>query len=51
MVDRSLNFAIRKYKIKEKRVYPTHNEWIFIDLKPDPSLLRLDSSRREVYAW
>ena len=50
MVDRGLNFAIRKYKIKEKRVYPTHNEWIFIDLKPNPSLLALDSDGREVYA-
>ena len=51
MVDRGLNFAIRKYKIKEKRVYPTHNDWIFIDLKPNPSLLALDSDGREVYAW
>ena len=51
MVDRGLKFAIRKYGVTERRVYPTHNEWTFIDLKPNPSLLSLDSDGREIYAW
>ncbi|RDU67465.1 hypothetical protein CQA53_00070 [Helicobacter didelphidarum] len=37
IVDRGLKFAIRKYEVVERRVYPTHNEWIFIDLNPNPS--------------
>ena len=49
MVDRGLNFAIRKYEVRDKRVYLTHNEWIFIDLKPNPSLLARDSTNRIIY--
>ena len=49
MVNRGLNFAINKYRIAEKKAFPTHYEWTFIDVKPDPSLLRLDSSGKEVY--
>ncbi len=48
MVDRGLNFAIRKY-IRKKKSFPTHHEWEIIDLKPNPSLLALDSTNRIIY--
>lgn len=51
MLNRGLNFALNKYKAIDKKAFPTHNEWTFIDVKPDPSLLRLDSSGKEVYGW
>ena len=48
MVDRGLNFAQKKY-MRNKKAYPTHYEWTFVDLKPDPNLLALDSDGRVVY--
>ena len=48
MVDRGLKFAQRKY-MRNKKSYPTHYEWVILDLKPDPNLLALDSDGKVVY--
>ena len=50
MILRGVNFAQRKYT-RNKKAYPTHYEWEIIDLKPNPSLLALDSSGKEVYGY